>query len=74
MLAVGYSDIKCERYTNSGQTSSIQIIMSPLRIIEDVSAGGNKENIIFSGCSMYRACENAECVYSWVHKMGKTNV
>ncbi len=71
MISVAYSSLECEKFTNSGQVTKTQIIMSPLRIIEDISTGGNKENIIFSGCSMYRACENKDCCYSWVHKLSK---
>ncbi len=53
----------CNEFTMGGKKQSISVVISPLKVTADESAGVIKIN---SGCNFWKSCENIRCQFSQV--------
>ena len=71
MIELGYTVGKCDDYIFGGERREATVVIGPLRVIEELTAVGNRSYQIVVGCSRYLTCENGECSYSRVSREGR---
>jgi len=55
----------CNGYIgDSGEESGVNIVVSPLRVVEGLEDSGDTRYRIYWGCSRYYWCENRQCEFS----------
>lgn len=68
MIQVTPYSFECNNFTQSAVAMVVRVVISPIRMLEDVTDDGRRETVFNYGCSHHYPCECKLCGFSRVSR------